>query len=138
MSTCSFCTNDSKYKCPKCSSLYCSIKCFKSDEHLAFDEKVSEKAPLPDIAPKVEVELQPFERYANDPVISSMLKQPTLQFHLLTLLKILTDPKLTNETGDGKRTILNIKLNDLRSGGIDENQLVEEFIERVVYLSENL
>lgn len=155
LGVCSFCNeNVAKYKCPKCAVAYCSLGCFKSESHREMDLKV---AHVKDIhqKPKDETydevvnsnrEQSPtnriFQKIAQDPKIRAMLKYNSLQLHLLTLIKILDDPTLfksTNEqifTTENKHAMMNLKLNDLRAGGIEQNELVEEFILRVAELYE--
>lgn len=134
---CIFCNqNNAKYKCPKCLVGYCSLDCFKSTLH-----KHDLKPEQSDLPPPV-AESQPpaqggggeplFAQIARDPIIQGMLKEKSLQFHLLTVISILND---THDTLENKLAIMNLKLNDLRLGGIEQNMLIEEFIERVVELS---
>ncbi|KAK6454873.1 protein required for growth at high temperature [Scheffersomyces xylosifermentans] len=85
-------------------------------------------------------ETEIFQKIVSDPQIQGMLKIKSLQFHLLTLIKILDDPTLFKSSNDqiltheNRLSIMNLKLNDLRVGGIEENELVEEFISRVIEL----
>lgn len=68
------------------------------------------------------------ELVKND-VFQEYISSPVLQFHILTVLEILNDVSLTNEySKDGRLEIASRKLNNLRSGGAEENEYVEEFI----------
>lgn len=135
---------ESKYKCPKCSVAYCSIKCYKSPEHSHdnITESTTTGTTTTTIKTITEIavpEIQPDDRYGKllqDEQIVYFLKQPSLQIHLLTIIKILNDPTFTqkNLTIEQKLDIANLKINDLRIGGVEENELVEEFIQRVLYL----
>lgn len=79
-----------------------------------------------------------FDRVLEDEQIISMLKYRALQFHLLVILKIMKDPGFLNEnTAEGRREIANMKLTGLRSGGREENEIVEEFVDRVLFLMES-
>lgn len=146
---CPFCEQqDTKYKCPKCSLSYCSIACFKSAAHKSLDdEKVKEDrtiAEATDVANEEKTNEQTqhgnesdrFARILEDPMIQYYLKQPALQFHLLTLVKILQDVQLTGEHNtDTRREIMNLKLSSLRAGGDEANELVEEFVQKVLEIA---
>ena len=76
-----------------------------------------------------------FEKIANDPIIRSLLKYKSLQTHLQILLKLLLDSLLTREPiFENRKEIVNMRLCDLRIGGPEENELVEEFVQRVLIL----
>lgn len=79
-----------------------------------------------------------FDRVLEDEQIKSMLKFKALQFHLLVILKIMKDPGFLSENStEGRREIANMKLTGLRSGGREENEIVEEFVERVLFLMDS-
>lgn len=79
-----------------------------------------------------------YDRVLEDEQIKSMLKYRALQFHLLVILKIMKDPGFLGEnTTEGRREIANMKLTGLRSGGREENEIVEEFVDRVLFLMES-
>lgn len=66
-----------------------------------------------------------------------MLRLKPLQVHLSVLVKILQDPAITNEqTLSARMEVANMKLCALRIGGPEENELVEDFVGRVVRLLE--
>ncbi|KHC38926.1 hypothetical protein W5O_03537, partial [Candida albicans Ca6] len=77
-----------------------------------------------------------FSKLLQDDQIKYLLNQPSLQFHLLSIIKILIDPTFTpkNSNIEQKLDIANLKLNDLRIGGIEQNELVEEFVQRCLEL----
>ncbi|RCK62693.1 Protein HIT1 [Candida viswanathii] len=134
---CGICkTQESKYKCPKCSIAYCSIACYKSPDHS--HENIATTIPTkPELKiPDVQEHDDKFGRLLQDTQIQYFLKQPSLQIHLLTIIKILNDASFTqkNLTIEQKQDVANLKINDLRTGGVEENELVEEFIQRVLYL----
>ncbi|KAM9938819.1 hypothetical protein OXX80_001685 [Metschnikowia pulcherrima] len=140
---CGICTeNQAKYKCPTCSIEYCSLPCFKSEKHdhnnLSSANSVEK---LPGSAMQISEPIQPketppiFEKIANDPIIRSLLKYKSLQTHLSILLKLLSDSSLTREPiFENRKEIVNMRLCDLRIGGPEENELVEEFVQRVLIL----
>lgn len=71
----------------------------------------------------------------KDPQIQSMLRFKSLQVHMNAVVRILQDPSLTNEhQAMNRREIANMKLCNLRVGGLEENELVEDFIKRFLYL----
>ncbi|ODV78973.1 uncharacterized protein CANTADRAFT_51707 [Suhomyces tanzawaensis NRRL Y-17324] len=148
---------EAKYRCPHCPTHYCSLVCFKSEQHTQIhqnsqsqpDQLVKEASPAPRQSHEEEPSL--FEKIASDGVIRAMLKEEALQFHLHTLLQILNDASLTGNSKSGgansgkmasqatlatedRLSIMNMKLSDLRVGGIEENSLVEEFVDRVLKL----
>ncbi|KAK6464159.1 protein required for growth at high temperature [Scheffersomyces coipomensis] len=151
---CGICNvNPSKYKCPKCMIPYCSLLCFKDETHvvnhkesLSIDSTASHDnngiIPQIGIDDKTTDSQVPsnikFDQIINDPIIRSMLQEKSLQFHLLTLIKVMKSPqelKLNNEivnNRDNRLSIMNSKLNDLRIGGLEENLMIEEFIHRVL------
>ncbi|EEQ36231.1 hypothetical protein CLUG_00354 [Clavispora lusitaniae ATCC 42720] len=143
--TCSICREaQAKYKCPKCSVEYCSLGCFKNPLHSHTEigvpdtevnsEKIASSSHENDEAPKKE---DVFAQIANDPVIKSLLKYKSLQVHLGVLIKLASDSQFTNEPlAENRREIANMRLCELRMGGSEENELVEEFVERVLSLME--
>ncbi len=136
-----------KYKCPKCSIQYCSSVCYKSASHALIDEAYdnNHNSTRDHDEPKVASPTKPeklvdskqrlYEVIAEDEQIKSLLKLKALQFHLSTIIQILGDERLTNDpTMEGRCDIAKKKLCNLRSGGFEENELVEEFVHRVLYL----
>lgn len=135
---------EAKYKCPKCDIVYCCLACFKDPRH---DHHQVQKPPKPadtedkrtvtgtaDNCPVADTGSR-FERLLSDPAISAMLRLKPLQVHLAVLIKILLDPAVTNEaTPSARMEVANMKLCELRMGGPEENELVEEFVGRVVHL----
>ncbi|KAI5955158.1 HIT1 [Candida jiufengensis] len=141
---CQICNDqESKYKCPKCKIVYCSIKCYKSELHKheeVEEQNIREKPPLENLEEKPQESLEEtkFDKILKDQQIQYLLKQPSLQFHLLSILTIIKDGFINNLNYDQKLEVMNIKLNDLRTGGVEENELVEEFVQRVLELNESL
>ncbi|KAI3402755.2 hypothetical protein KGF56_004429 [Candida oxycetoniae] len=142
----------SKYKCPKCKLPYCSLACYKShsdkhNEEIANDNSGSgasssnknnnknisliDKQDFPSTGSK-------FDKFLEDEKIRYLLKQPVLQFQLLSIITILQEGFIKNLNREQKLEVMNLKLSDLRIGGIEENELVEEFVERVLQLNETL
>jgi len=77
-----------------------------------------------------------FDKLLQDDQIEYLLKQPALQFHLLSIITILQDGFINNLNQEQKLEVMNLKLNDLRKGGVEQNELVEEFVQRVLELDE--
>lgn len=138
MRDCTICKQQpAKYKCPTCSIDYCSLGCYKSKDHT----HESQAKVVTEVTKTNSVnnsESSPFERIMNDSQIQSMLKYKALQIHLNSIIQILKDVSLTNEyQASTRREIANMKLCNLRVGGVEENELVEDFIQRFLYLREN-
>ncbi|EGW35096.1 uncharacterized protein SPAPADRAFT_58239 [Spathaspora passalidarum NRRL Y-27907] len=128
---------ESKYKCPKCKVPYCSIACYKSEAHKHEEKESNQSTPKVNIAIKQEdITDNKYASVINDPQIKSMLREPALQVHLLTISKLLNEDSLIqgNVNYDQRLELVRLKLQDLRAGGIEENELVEEFIGRVLQL----
>ncbi|OBA24179.1 hypothetical protein METBIDRAFT_10343 [Metschnikowia bicuspidata var. bicuspidata NRRL YB-4993] len=144
LGTCAICTeNQAKYKCPTCSVDYCSLVCFKNAKHSHFsitkpalEERPVSPRPVSPVPREIGQTLtQIFEKIARDPVIKSLLQYKALQVHLSILLKLLLDSLLTREPiYENRKEIVNMRLCELRMGGPEENELVEEFVQRVLYL----
>ena len=137
MAICAICNvNESKYKCPKCSVNYCSIGCFKDPCHT--HESIGEKDKAGNETKEMLLTDEPaskFNKLINDSQILSMLKYKSLQFHLSVILKIINDASITGESVlENRKEIANLKLTNLRSGGLEQNELVEDFVERVLFL----
>lgn len=138
---CSFCENQSKYKCPKCLSHYCSISCFKSNEHKQLDElKASHvevpvpKVVLPQITEtesKIPIDLK-YQKVLENETVQRFLSEPALKHHLNDIVKLM-NKLLAND-----QDLVNIKINELRKGGIHENVLVEEFIQTFLDIYEQV
>ncbi|KAI5957412.1 HIT1 [Candida margitis] len=131
-------TNESKYKCPTCKVPYCSLACYKSESH-KHDEVTTSKPPsipLPSSVQQIGEPGSKFDKLLQDDKLQYLLKQPALQFHLLSILTILQDGFINNLNQEQKLEVMNLKLNDLRKGGVEQNELVEEFVQRVLELEE--
>lgn len=136
---CTVCLNQqAKYRCPKCSVKYCSLVCFKSPSHSHDIVEETTPAQRPDKSGEPAEDEEPSinQKIANDPVIQSLLKYKSLQVHIAVIIKLLTDSSITNEPlAENRREIANMRLCDLRMGGAEENELVEEFVSRVIELT---
>lgn len=116
--------HESKYKCPVCMVKYCSLACYRNHQHEKTESLETKKQEWVPAGAD-----DKFALVLNDPTIQSMLKYKSLQVHLLSIIKILKSDDFTNETTtEGKREIANLKLCNLRIGGSEENELVEDFI----------
>lgn len=77
----------------------------------------------------------PFSKLLEDEQIAYYLRFDSLKVHLRSLCEILNDPKVSGEdTTEGRREVALHKLRELRVGGKESNELVEEFATRVVEL----
>lgn len=143
MTACAFCPEQSKYKCPQCKAPYCSLGCYKSASHTHDAETTA--TPTPQTAQAEpgdnngsagQTQAQnPFDAIIQDPEIKGLLSEKTLQVHLAVILRILQDLLITNEPmADNRREIANMRLCELRVGGLEENVLVEQFVQRVLEL----
>ncbi|RLV83817.1 Protein HIT1 [Meyerozyma sp. JA9] len=143
---CGICNeNEAKYRCPRCNVHYCSLVCFKGPNHVHLEAEKPTQADKPetDANQKSSIKNESannsnlFGRIASDPQIQSMLKYKSLQFHLSVISKILDDPQISGEqTTAGRREVANAKLTQLRGGGSEENELVEDFAARVLEIME--
>jgi hypothetical protein len=143
-----------RYKCPACTTPYCSLVCFKvhkescqsqqqqqqQQQSPALSENITQAAKLeqPAIAnagPEDSSKNAVFERLLRDDRIRYYLKQESLRVHLRMISKILEDSKVSGEqSSEARRRVALKKLRELRMGGREENVLVEEFVERVLEL----
>lgn len=137
---------ESKYTCPKCECRYCSLTCFKDDKHKEMDNRAIEKHPIKEDTSEdksKEVKTEDIQ----DPMLAKLMQSsefqeyiasPVLQFHILTVLEIINNISLTNEySKDGRFEIASRKLNNLRLGGVEENEYVEEFVSWLLTWIEN-
>lgn len=128
---------------------YCSLACFKSLLHTHSEASPSvtgaeeTKATVEEEVGKPAGEEagsreELFARIAEDPVVQSLLKYKALQVHLSVLVKLVSDSLITKEPlAENRREIANLRLCELRIGGSEENELVEEFVSRVLHLMES-
>lgn len=128
---------EAKYRCPKCNVHYCSIGCFKGPNHIHTENEKPVQKNANDEKSIENNSSDLYARIASDTQIQSMLKFKSLQFHLSVILKILDDPQVSGEqTSAGRREVANAKLTQLREGGVEENELVEDFVTRVLEMME--
>lgn len=74
------------------------------------------------------VKIDTAEPLAEDPEINRMLEYSSLRQHLKLVASILSDPSVSREqTAEGRQLVALKKLRELRKGGREENELVEEF-----------
>lgn len=133
-----------KYKCPKCLIPYCSLLCFKSENHKHEESESNDEPEVKNSKPTDTVSLQNSESSIDlkwvtafkDPIIRSMLRSDALQIHLVTIMKILKEPQFTNSTNlEETKEVALLKLTNLRHpNGIEANEIVEEFINRLLLL----
>lgn len=133
-------------------SKYCSLVCFKSAKHVELDEKKSESKGVVEEGEEQKEkqdqnEKQDIATEIDDPMVAELVKEsqfqeyvksPIIQFHLFTILEIMENVSVTNEySRDGRLEIASRKLNNLRTGGVEENEYVEEFVEWLLVWIDN-
>ncbi|KAG5363522.1 Protein HIT1 [Yarrowia sp. B02] len=149
MAQCAFCDQESKYTCPKCQSKYCSLVCFKKETHTAKhgvkeeDQKEqapdqSEKEPDQSVTEKTETpNLSIYDPLVKDDVIQKLLSYKSTKTHLKHIATLLKDSKVSREaTEEGRMEVANLGLLELRAGGENENEAIEDFCQRALALME--
>lgn len=87
MPKCEVCsTVESKYKCPKCSTRYCSLECFKAHKNDSGDCGQSSRDPKTEQPSK-------FELLKSDPDLSTMLQKDTFLQSYLKAIESSNNPK---------------------------------------------
>lgn len=148
-------TNDSKYKCPKCEIGYCSIQCYKQHKLTHSNDPIpppsststeinnnnksnNNSSTIVDVgvsnnSDSLSTNKTPhtlFDKILADPHMKHYLTLPALQKYLSLLIKY------SNTVQQDKNYLLNLKLMDLRIEGLEYTPIVEEFIQRFLYLLE--
>lgn len=140
---CKICTQQpAKYKCTKCYIEYCSVACFKQHKPVHEGEREGESEREREAVQKKETvqNQQPpadskssnkdiFQSIIDDSLMQQYLRQTPLQINLSILVK------LYQSVSDGEY-LVNLKLMDLRKNGVEENELIEEFIQVFLALYE--
>ncbi|VBB83182.1 Conserved hypothetical protein [Yarrowia lipolytica] len=162
MTQCAFCDQESKYTCPKCQSRYCSLVCYKKQEHHNKHEVREEKdtdtkeksvnnteksgavsetttqEPNHDTTGSSTPKLSIYDPLIKDEVIQKLLSYQSTKTHLKHIATLLKDSKLSREsTEEGRMEIANLGLLELRAGGENENEAIEEFCQRALDLMED-
>lgn len=137
------CGQEAKYKCPACREPYCSVACFKLHKTQCVPAenakgKLAAAAAVTAAGPPADSPEQPLRQtpaLLDNTEVSRMLKYAGLRHHLKLIANILNDPSVSREqTAEGRQLVALKKLRELRKGGREENELVEEFC---VYVSSN-
>lgn len=143
------CGQEAKYRC-KCGARYCLVACYKAHEHIeATTEASVELESKDDLAAspsQIGSQDQSTTTRADDDEktqfiqllpsqIMEMLKLPTLQFHLVTLLEIINRP--ITDLPSRQMDVAKLKLTALREGGAEANAEVEDFVEAVLDYLQN-
>lgn len=131
---CVICNNPgASYKCPVCLSSYCSVKCYKEHKLQCVGKSSTTSSDLTvacTSSNNSSSNENQFLKVWEDPKIQKFLQSSSLKFHLNTIYRLLTDQSVTREvTAEGRRTIALKKLRELRSGGREQNEQVEEFVQ---------
>ena len=135
--------SDGKYKCPKCSIRYCSLKCYKDTEkhiHKNVLEPQTETDPSSEsnnnnsaiVTGRKSLKTRAFDEvYQNNVQLQELLKYNTVKFHLAKVYRILSttvsDGSSGNMSSDLQKELAVNYLNTLRYGGIHYNEAIEEF-----------
>lgn len=130
-----------KYKCPRCKIDYCSVACFKKHKECEPDcgppskQEQQQVVVNTDTSPDANETKTIFDELLEDEAIKYYLKFPALKFHLQSIVGILNDAQVSGEHDSfGRRQVALKKLGQLREGGKEQNELVEEFVSRVLEL----
>ena len=117
----------------------CTLECYKSHKPSCQPSDTNDQSQhVPKQAQSVIDDGSPFDRILEDPQIQYYLKFPSLKHHLSAIISILTDQQVSGEyTAEGRQYVALKKLRELRKGGREENELVEEFVLRVLELLES-
>ena len=148
---CKICTQQpAKYKCTKCYIEYCSVACFKQHKPVHEGERegesereregeserereaVQKKETVQNQQPPADSKSSNkdiFQSIIDDSLMQQYLRQTPLQINLSILVK------LYQSVSDGEY-LVNLKLMDLRKNGVEENELIEEFIQVFLALYE--
>lgn len=95
----------------------------KEKEQIDDDADDYDPSNIPEADPLV-------EKLLRDKKFSIYMKEPVVQYYILTLNEILHNISLTNEYNrEGRLEVANKKLANLRSKGLEYNELFEEFCE---------
>lgn len=143
LGNCQLCNeSEAKYKCPRCGTAYCSLACFRPHKITCNDttKSTNEKETSNEGDPVIQksADDSPFAILLEDEIIKQQLQYSSLRLHLGTIARLLRDPEFAGEaTIEGRKTIALKKLRNLRIGGNEENELVEEFVSRVIHLTSN-
>lgn len=141
---CQVCNKEAaKYKCPGCSTAYCSLVCFKShktEKPCSGKREITEPVKAVESQSKVPetgLDSSKFDILLRDEKIMYFLRQDSLKIHLKTIFEILKNPTLSGEhSTEMRREVALKRLKELRIGGEEQNELVEEFASRVLELLE--
>lgn len=78
-----------------------------------------------------------YDPLINDEIIQKLLSFKSTKTHLKHIATLLKDSKLAREaTEEGRMEIANLGLLELRAGGENENEAIEEFCQRAMELLE--
>lgn len=78
-----------------------------------------------------------YDPLVQDDVIQKLLSYKSTKTHLKHIATLLKDSKLAREaTEEGRMEIANLGLLELRAGGENENEAIEEFCQRALDLME--
>lgn len=124
------------------------MACFKkeihNDKHTEVkkeeDQKEEEKDSTTATATTASAQtpkLSIYDPLVKDDVIQKLLSYKSTKTHLKHLATLLKDSKLAREaTEEGRMEIANLGLLELRAGGENENEAIEEFCQRALDLME--
>lgn len=136
------CGERARYKCPRCGVEYCSVGCFRSHKDVcAGPQEIGAAGGASEARGTGETDADeidlasPWATALQDGALRQMLKQRSLREHLGVVARILEDSSVSGEaTADGRWAVALKKLREMRKGGREQNELVEDFVQRVVAL----
>ncbi|WLF80133.1 HIT domain protein [Lodderomyces elongisporus] len=110
----------------------------QTETNTSIKQDTSKSSHTTGIESESKTPLSKFDKILADEQIKNLLKEPVLQFHLVTILSIIQEGFIRNLNHEQKLEVMNLKLTDLRAGGVEENEIVEEFVQRVLDLNEQI
>lgn len=132
-----------KYKCPACKSPYCSVLCFKSHKLKCTSPQNEDTELKNKRAEEVKedaaglTENPQFSRIFKNERVKALLSSEGVQKHLKLLYEIMNDPNISGENNsEGRRIVALKKLRELRKGGREGNEAIEELVCEVTKLWE--
>lgn len=122
---CAVCSVDkSSYKCPACTTPYCSVTCYKQHKTVCIP---GEPSTVPAQQSSVSGHNERFDQFLENPRVRELLNYEGVKTQLDLVARILVDASLSGEqTTEGRRMVALKKVRELRKGGRDANAAIEE------------
>ena len=130
-----------KYKCPSCESPYCSVICFKAHKLKCTPaprkDSETNKESVSEAQQKASENPQ-FNSIFQNERVKTLLCSEGVKKHLKLLYDIMNDPNISGESNsEGRRIVALKKLRELRKGGREGNEAIEELVCEVTKLWED-